>query len=185
MRPVIPLRWQGNIGDRAQGNGNEELSGGTGDSTAQLSNHPRTLLFLWHAYLHSLGNNKAAKDFTREERGGAKQKYSKRKIFWDLMCNLLRAGFTELAAIDKIRQAYGTNRSVSYVLLINKIRGDKRRGGILTCVFNVCVLIFINLWHIRFFLMLHYRYCMIATYFIILNIDILTCTCRATSIFRE
>ena len=120
MRPVIPLRRQGNIGDRAQENGNEELRGGAGDSTAQLSNHPRTLLLLWHEYLHGLGNNKAAKDFTREERGGAKQKYSKRKLFWDLMCNLLRAGFTELAAIDKICQVYGTNRSVTYV--VTKIR---------------------------------------------------------------
>ena len=43
------------------------------------------------------------------------------------MCNLLRAGFTELAAIDKIRQAYGTNCSVTYV--VNKIRVDKKTGG--------------------------------------------------------
>ena len=93
------------------------------------------------------------KDFTQEERGQEKQKYSKRKLFWDFMGHLLCAGFTELAAIDKIRQAYGTNRSVSYV--INKIRGDKRRGGILTCVFNVCVLIVINLWYISLCFMLH------------------------------
>ena len=175
MRPVIPLRWQGNIGDRAQGNGNEELSGGTGDSTAQLSNHPRTLLFLWHEYLHSLGNNKAAKDFTREERGGAKQKYSKRKLFWDLMYNLLRAGFTELAAIDKTRQAYGTNRSVTYV--VNKIRVDKKTGGIRTCALCYHNCFILRLFVLRYYPW-YYQYVLVLNFFYLYQLFIRSYDCN-------
>ena len=94
MRPVVTLRRHA----PARANAGEVLVvqvqvPSTG--TVSLSKHPRTLLLLWHEYLHGLGNNKAVKDFSREERGQEKQKYSKRKLFWDVMCNLLRAGFTE------------------------------------------------------------------------------------------
>ena len=60
-----------------------------------------------------------------------KQNYSKKKLFWDIICNLLRAGFTELVAIGKIRQVYGMNYSVMYI--VNKMRVDTKTEGIQTC----------------------------------------------------
>ena len=67
---------------------------------------------MWHEYLHGLGNNKAVKEFTQEEWGDVKQKYSKKKIFWDIICNLLPAGFTEVTVIGKVFQVYGMSHSV-------------------------------------------------------------------------
>lgn len=97
------------------------------DATAKLSPHPRTLLLLWHEYLYGLEGNKPAKDFTPAERGRVKFKFSRRKCFWAVMARLINAGFTELAGIDKIHQAYGANLSVTAIL--NKLQRDKRNGG--------------------------------------------------------
>lgn len=94
------------------------------DRTARLSPHPRTLLALWHEYLHGLNGNKPAKDFTANERGKVKCKYSRRKTFWMTMGKLVRAGYSELAAIDRIKQSYGVNQSVTSI--INSLIRDRR-----------------------------------------------------------
>ena len=62
------------------------------DPTALLMPRPRTLYQLWDEYIRGIGNNKPAKYFTRAERGKFKFKYSRRKVLWDLIERLNRAG---------------------------------------------------------------------------------------------
>ena len=93
------------------------------DRTARLSPCPRTLLALWHEYVHGLNGNKPAKDFTARERGLFKCKYSRRKTFWTVVAKFVRAGYTDLAAIDKIKQAYGVRLSVTAI--INSLQRDR------------------------------------------------------------
>jgi hypothetical protein len=77
---------------------------------------PRTLLELWHEWMHGLGSNKPAKDFTAYERGRCRFLYSRRKAFWDVMIFLINQGNTDLTAIDLIKQCYGQNLSVTETL---------------------------------------------------------------------
>ena len=79
------------------------------DPTANLGK-PKSLLQLWHEYLHGMDDDKPAKDFTSVERGKVKFKHSRRKCFWDLMVRLMRAGHNELSATDLITQSYGSNK---------------------------------------------------------------------------
>ena len=126
MRPVRPLQQGRGIWD-AGGNRIRRAVDDDDISNANLSRHPRTLLLLWHEFLHGLDNNKPAKDFTRAERGRVKRTYSRRKVFWDLLCRMIDAGFTELIAIDRIYFSYGRNLSVTKIL--DRLISDKRRNG--------------------------------------------------------
>jgi regulator of replication initiation timing len=51
-------------------------------SVATLSPNPKNLFILWQEYEIGLGGRKAAKLFTREERGRVKHKYSRQKVVW-------------------------------------------------------------------------------------------------------
>ena len=53
--------------------------------------------------------------------------YSKRKVFWDLVVNMITRGYTSDTAIDKIYTTYGQAFAVSTILV--KLRNNKRRGG--------------------------------------------------------
>ena len=86
------------------------------DPTARLSKAPKELLTLWHEYLYGLNGNKPAKDFTYTERGRCKYTYSRRKCFWDVMVLHIRAGLTELVAIDRIKAALGVSLSCTKIL---------------------------------------------------------------------
>jgi hypothetical protein len=77
--------------------------------------------------LYGLAGNKPAKSFTPVERGKVKFKYCRRKVFWAIMVKLVNSGFNEVSAIDKIRQAYGINLSVSAIL--NSMQKDRKNGG--------------------------------------------------------
>ena len=70
---------------------------------------------------------KAASKFTSAERGRAKSTYSKRKVLWKKVSELIRAGHTSDVAIDKIYKAYGESQPVTKIL-IAMIR-DKKNGG--------------------------------------------------------
>ena len=63
-----------------------------------------------------MDGNKAAKDFTAAERGKIKTKYSARKVFWDKIAELVRAGHTSDRACDLVYQAYDHSTGVSEVL---------------------------------------------------------------------
>ena len=103
----------------AAANNNNDATGG-----ATLSRTPRTLLELWHEYLHGIAGRKPAKDFTSEERnrtqGGIKQKYYRRKV----LSAHIRAGHTAQNAIHRIRSCYGFQMSVTQIL--NKMLYDRR-----------------------------------------------------------
>ena len=116
MAPVRPLnRQQPQVGQEAQWRhaiGNARLG------------KPKTLLMLWHEYMHGLPGNKPAKDFTSAERGTVKYAYSRRKVFWDVLKDLINAGHTELSAVDLVYQTYGRNSSNTTIC---KLMVDDRR----------------------------------------------------------
>jgi Transcriptional activator of glycolytic enzymes len=96
-------------------------------NSTKLSKCPRDLYALWHEYEFGLGGSKPAKSFTASERGANKFSFSRRKIFWDLVSEMVRKGYTSDAAIDKIYLVYGRSLSVSKILL--KLRADRPTGG--------------------------------------------------------
>ena len=93
----------------------------------RLSRCPKNLYILWQEFEFGLEGKKPARDFTAEERGVNKFAYSRRKVFWDLVEQLTRRGYTSDAAIDRIYGVYGRSLPVSSILL--KLRQDRRRGG--------------------------------------------------------
>jgi hypothetical protein len=100
----------------------------SGDNrVATLCAAPRTLGILWDEYLNGTGGGKPECEFTREERGRVKYKYSRRLPFWTCMKRLIERGNTAQTAIRKIQGVYGDNNTVSDVLL--KLRQDERNGG--------------------------------------------------------
>jgi hypothetical protein len=94
---------------------------------ATLSTCPRTLHMLWNEYEFGLGNRKAAKDFTATERGKVKHKYSKRKVFWDKVAEMVRSGWSAQDACNRIYEVYGANETVTSI--ISRMQRDKRNGG--------------------------------------------------------
>jgi hypothetical protein len=91
-----------------------------------LSPNPRTLYLLWGEYEHGIGGRKAARLFSRAERGKVKHKYHRRKIVWDLIATLVRAGVTAHVAIDRLYLVYGANTTVTRI--INRMKQDRQAG---------------------------------------------------------
>ena len=92
-----------------------------------LSPTPRTLFDLWTEYQYGIGGRKPAKDFAAAERGKVKYNYHRRKVVWDAIAALVRAGHTSDVAIDRIYEIYGQNQSVTAI--INRMRRDRRTHG--------------------------------------------------------
>ena len=92
-----------------------------------LSKMPKTLNYLWMEYEFGLNNKKAAKDFSSVERGRVKYRYHRRKVVWDKISEMVRAGHNSEDAINKIYDAYGHKTSVTNI--INKMRKDRKDGG--------------------------------------------------------
>ena len=55
------------------------------DYIVSLTYNPSTLYALWNEYKLGTGKMKAAKDFTRKERGRCKYTYHQRKIVWGMV----------------------------------------------------------------------------------------------------
>jgi hypothetical protein len=72
---------------------------------AKLGN-PMTRFILWHEYMHGLQGNKPTKDFTTAKLGTTNYACSRRKVFWDVIRDLINAGHTELSAADLVYQTY-------------------------------------------------------------------------------
>jgi hypothetical protein len=87
---------------------------------------PKTLHELWLEYWVGTAGNKPAKDFTARERGAVKFRYSKRKVFWDVVAAHVRAGYDAHAAIERIQSAYGHSLSVTNVL--KAMTRDRQKG---------------------------------------------------------
>ncbi|KAG6966153.1 hypothetical protein JG688_00006889, partial [Phytophthora aleatoria] len=70
---------------------------------------------------------KPAKELTPVERGANKFAYSRRKVFWGVITQFVRSGYTSDATIDKVYQVHGRQLSVSSILV--SFRADRTRGG--------------------------------------------------------
>jgi hypothetical protein len=92
-----------------------------------LSKTPATLYLVWREYTHGLAGRKPAKNFNCHERGAVKHVYSRRKVIWDQVSELVRAGDTPEVAIDRIYNVYGVRTSVTSI--INQLRTDRMNGG--------------------------------------------------------
>ena len=93
----------------------------------RLYKHPKSLFDLWKEYQFGLNGEKPAKEFTLEERGKNKSMYCRRKVFWDVIRSMVRAGHTSHTAIDKVYLVYGRGTSVTKILL--KMIRDRKEGG--------------------------------------------------------
>ena len=94
---------------------------------SSLSKTPKTLFVLWQEFEVGIGGRKPARLFTRVERGRVKCLYCRRKVLWEAVARLVRAGFTAHVAIDRIYEAYGVDKTVSQI--INQMMKDRRNGG--------------------------------------------------------
>jgi Transcriptional activator of glycolytic enzymes len=97
-----------------------------GDSKAVLSPNPRSLYLIWEEWTTGLNGKKPASQFTREERGKDKHKFHRRKILWDAIGKLTRAGLSSQVAIDRIHALYGRNQSITCIF--ERIKEGKKNG---------------------------------------------------------
>jgi Transcriptional activator of glycolytic enzymes len=95
---------------------------------ATLMPNPKSLHDLWTEYLHGVGGRKPARLFSETERGRVKYKYTRRKVIWDVVRDLVSLGHTSHRAIDMIYNVYGPQTSVTDI--INRLRRDKRSGNL-------------------------------------------------------
>ena len=79
-------------------------------------------------YEFGCGENKAAKYFTSRERGKVKDKYTRRKVFWDCIQRQINRGISFNVTIDRIYQVYGQEKSVTRI--INEMRKDKKDNNL-------------------------------------------------------
>ena len=73
-----------------------------------------------------IGGRKGAKLFSPKERGNVRYLYTKRKVFWDKVVEMVHAGYTAKTAIDKMYDVYG---NISVTQMIKKLREDKMKNS--------------------------------------------------------
>ncbi|CAJ1938212.1 unnamed protein product [Cylindrotheca closterium] len=98
---------------------------------AILSGNPRSLYGLWREYQHGIAGRKPARYFTATERNCSrqmKQKFYRRKQVWDTISRLVANGHTVQSAIERIKQVYRQNVSVTRII-DGIIRGKRQYGG--------------------------------------------------------
>ena len=108
--------------------GGQETDGMVSRLNATLVKNPRSLHIIWQEYELGIGGRKPAKNFTAAERGRVKYAYYRRKIVWETISGLVRAGHTAQVAIDMIYDVYGASTAVTTTLKI--IRRDKAAGHV-------------------------------------------------------
>ena len=91
-----------------------------------LVTRPKTAHDLWKEWQFGGPGRKPAKDFSYHERGKVKHTYSFRKVVWDKVSELVRAGMTAQVACDSIHKVYGEKCSISNI--IRRIKKDKQAG---------------------------------------------------------
>ena len=94
---------------------------------AELTPCVRNLHDLWTEYMYGIGGLKPAKDFTSQERGRFKQKYCKRKAFWDVVSRHVAANVSAPVAIERIYACYGESLCVTKIL--DRMAKDRKNGG--------------------------------------------------------
>ena len=102
--------------------GEEQAQGAV---AAALSPTPRDLCTLWTECTTGIGGRKAARLFTPRERGANKHKCSRRKVAWDTIASLVRAGHTSERSCDLACEVCGV---IPVTRIINSMRTDKRNN---------------------------------------------------------
>ncbi|KAI2493858.1 hypothetical protein MHU86_20654 [Fragilaria crotonensis] len=97
------------------------------DESCHPDADPKSLYDLWHEYLHGVGG-KTREAFSETERGRVKYKFTRRKVVWDVVRDLVSLGHSSQRAIDLIYGVYGPQTSVT--VIINRLRRDKKNGTI-------------------------------------------------------
>ena len=77
---------------------------------------------MWREYIHGIGNNKLAREFTFAEHGKYKVKYSRRNIIWRLIAKLVDRGLSASEAIDRIYTLYGPKSPTELITRLHKDR---------------------------------------------------------------
>lgn len=124
-RPDIRLQAAANAGQNQQADAAAGVPGAI-SVNARLSRTPRSLELLWQEYTVDIGGRKPARDFNAQERGKEKHNYCRRKVLWDLIGGLIRAGDTVQTACDRIRHVYGADVSITNLTI--RYKKDKRDG---------------------------------------------------------
>ena len=128
----------GRISRLAAANSSAEAASEASRLRPKLIDNPRCLHTLWMEYEFGLGGKKAAKLFTDKERGADRSRYSKRLIFWSKISEMIRSGWTSTAAINAVTEHYGTDLSVSKIILkMQKDRGGKSRKSTYPAILNL------------------------------------------------
>jgi hypothetical protein len=94
---------------------------------ASLTPKPRNLEILWEEYEVGIEGRKPAKSFTAADRLHTKDRYRRRRIVWEAIAALIRAGHTSQSAIRLIYQIYGLHTPVSTIII--RMRRDNQNGG--------------------------------------------------------
>ena len=104
-----------------------DVEDGGSNYVSSLSKAPKTLFLLWQEFEVGIGGRKAARLLTRVERGRVKVQYCRRRVVWDTVAALVRAGFTAHTAIDKIYEVYGQDKTVTQI--VNEMMRDRCTGA--------------------------------------------------------
>ena len=97
-------------------------------AVVKLSKRPKDLYILWAEWEHGVAGTKAAKSFTRAERGANRFAFLRCLVFWEMVTSLVLRGHTSDLAIDKVYGVYGRRLWVT-VILKAMTRDRKERGG--------------------------------------------------------
>ena len=74
----------------------------------------KTIGECWHEWVHGIGGRKPARLFDRNDKRNSKvnTNYYKRKVVWDVIGNLVRAGKSEATAIRVVEKHYKSCQDV-------------------------------------------------------------------------
>ena len=84
----------------------------------------------WQEWMHGIGGNKPAKDWTPAERRQQKSTYCRRLPLWKLMSKMCTAGLAPSVFIHRIDIHYGPVRSIGAVA--DRIKKDTNDGTLPT-----------------------------------------------------
>jgi hypothetical protein len=131
LAPAVPVLLQQQQQQQEERDDDVAPAGAAGGNAdlpyaSTLSDRPANLYVLWQEYQHGIDRRKPAKDFTSHERGASKHHYTRRKVVWDQISELVRAGDTWQVAIDRIYAVYGRRTCVTNI--INQLRTDRMNG---------------------------------------------------------
>lgn len=104
-----------------------QQSSSSSDPIARLS-RVKTLHQLWQEYEFGLNGRKAARDFTTAERVRQRSMYSRRLVFWNVICRMINKGYSAERAVDVVYAHYGSRNTMTKIL--KNMARDKRTGDL-------------------------------------------------------